>query len=231
MAVPLSDREVITSEESYRGVLESLAFGLDARGAVVDGHTLRVAALSLAVCRELGIEEGSEEWRTIEQAGLLHDIGKLAISSAVLYKRGPLSEEERVQMRKHPEIGYAMLSQIDTLKPAAAIVRAHHEHYDGTGYPAGLSGEDIPLGARIFAVVDAFGAITSDRPYRAAQSEAMALEEILKHRGARFDPCVVDALVKALGQPGLRSSGYRARAGTAAGAGAAPVPAAAPRGR
>ena len=201
MATPALDEEEPASERSYSRIVESLAFALDARGAVVDGHTLRLTALSLAVAREMGVREGSAAWRTIEQASLLHDVGKLAISSTVLYKQGPLSEEEWAQMRMHPQLGWAMLSQIDLLKPAAEIVRAHHEHYDGSGYPAGLAGEAIPLGARIFAVVDAFDAITSSRPYRAAQSEDAALQEIVKHRGAQFDPDVVDALLRALLRP------------------------------
>ncbi len=187
------------SDHSYRAILETLAFALDARGATVGGNTLRITALALAVAREMGVEKGSPEWKIIEQASLLHDVGKLAISSTVLYKQGPLSDEEWEEMRMHPETGWSMLRQVPTLRPAAEIVRAHHEHYDGGGYPRGLAGADIPLGARIFAVVDAFDAITSERPYRAAQSEAAALDEILRNSGAQFDARVVDALFKALG--------------------------------
>jgi HD-GYP domain-containing protein (c-di-GMP phosphodiesterase class II) len=138
--------------------MESLAFAFDARGAAVEPHSPRYRTL-LAVARGMGVQERSPEWRAIEQASLLHDVGKLAISSSVLYKEGPLTEEEWNEMRRHPEIGWAMLNQMEILRPAARIVLHHHEHWDGTGYPAGTSGDDI-LGARIFAVVDAYDAIT-----------------------------------------------------------------------
>jgi HD-GYP domain-containing protein (c-di-GMP phosphodiesterase class II) len=104
-------------------------------------------------------------------------------------------------MRRHPEIGWAMLNQMEILRPAARIVLHHHEHWDGTGYPAGAAGEDIPRGARVFTVVDAYDAITSDRPYRAAQTETAALDEILRNSGTQFDPSVVVALLKVLGYP------------------------------
>ncbi|HEU4758348.1 MAG TPA: diguanylate cyclase, partial [Dehalococcoidia bacterium] len=185
---------------SFRQTLESLVFALEARGAGFDGQTLRVTALSLSLAREMGIAEGSPEWQDIERGSLLHDVGKIAVPSDVLYKEGPLTAEEWQEVRQHPEIGWAMLRQVETLRGPAEIVRAHHEHYDGSGYPLGLAGEEIPLGARIFAVVDAFDAITSDRPYRAAQSESAALEEICRERGRQFDPAVVDALLKVLGR-------------------------------
>lgn len=188
------------SGRGYRDILESLAFALDARGAAVDGRTLRVTALSLAVAREMGIREGSQEWKDLERGSLLHDVGKLAIPSAVLYKQGPLAEEEWAVVKQHPEIGWAMLRQVEGLWGAAEIVRAHHEHYDGSGYPNGLRGEEIPLAARILAVVDAFDAITSDRPYREAQSEEIAIREIMQHRGTQFDPEVVDSLLRVLGR-------------------------------
>ena len=145
------------------------------------------------------VHAARRDWRSIEQASLLHDVGKLAISSSVLYKQGPLTDEEWAEMRKHPEIGWAMLSQVQMLEPAAQIVLHHHEHWDGTGYPAGIAGEDIPLGARIFAVVDAYDAITSDRPYRAAQPEGAAIDEILKNSGTQFDPKVVEMLLRVVG--------------------------------
>ncbi len=199
LARPLLE-DVEAPDEQYRGIMESLAYALDARGTYVDGRTMRVTAITLTMARELGVEEASAEWRVIEQACLLHDLGALAISSTVLYKDGPLSPEEWAQMRMHPEIGWSMMSQVEMLKPAATIVRAHHEHFDGSGYPHGLAGRDIPLGARIIAVSDAYDAITSDRPYRAAQPEATALAEIRKHRGTQFDPAVVDALIKVIGR-------------------------------
>ena len=199
IAAPIEEEVNLNPDGAYLQIMESLAFALDARGATVEGRTLRVTALSLAVAREMGVEEHSSEWRAIEQASLLHDVGKLAISSSVLYKQGPLTEEEWEEMRKHPEIGWAMLNQMEMLRPASLIVLHHHEHWDGTGYPAGIAGEEIPFGARIFTVVDAYDAITSDRPYRAAQSETAAIEEIFKNSGSQFDPRVVDSLLKVLG--------------------------------
>ncbi len=201
IASPVEQAPSLAPDGAYLRIMESLAFALDARGAAVEGRTLRVTALTLAVAREMGVPEQSPEWRAIEQASLLHDVGKLAISSSVLYKQGPLTEEEWDEMRRHPEIGWAMLSQMEILRPAARIVLHHHEHWDGTGYPGGVSGFDIPIGARIFTVVDAYDAITSDRPYRAAQSESVAVQEILKNSGTQFDPSVVVALLKVLGHP------------------------------
>jgi diguanylate cyclase (GGDEF)-like protein len=199
MATPDMAEENPASDQSYHAILKSLAFAVNTRGAVVGEHILRITSMTLATARELGVEEGSAEWRSIEQAGLLHDVGNLAISSTVLYKNGPLSDEEWEEMQMHPEIGWSMLHQVELLKPAAEIVRAHHEHYDGSGYPRGLSVDDIPLGARILAVVDAFDAITSGRPYRAARPEPEALQEIVRNRGTQFDPRVIDAFLRALG--------------------------------
>jgi len=199
IAAPVEENVSLSPDGAYLQILESLAFALDARGATVEGRTLRVTAMALAIARDLGVEEQSPEWRAIEQASLLHDVGKLAISSSVLYKQGPLTDQEWSEMRKHPEIGYAMLNQMEMLRPAAEIVLHHHEHWDGTGYPAGIAGKDIPLGARILTVVDAYDAITSDRPYRAAQSQSAAMQEIVKNAGTQFDPEMVDALLRVLG--------------------------------
>jgi HD-GYP domain-containing protein (c-di-GMP phosphodiesterase class II) len=125
---------------------------------------------------------------------LLHDIGKLAVPDAILRAPGRLSDEQWTLMRRHPEEGVRMLSSVPFLDKALDVVRCHHERWDGGGYPKGLSGEAIPLWARIFAVVDALDAITAERPYRAARSYEAALEEIRLHSGTQFDPMVVDAL-------------------------------------
>ena len=198
VAIPSLD-DARFPEGSYRGTLESLVFALDTRASGVDGRTLRVTALALALASDLGIAEGSQEWNDLERASLLHDVGQFAIRSAVLYKTTSLSEEEWAEMRKHPEIGWNMLRQTETLAGAAEIVRAHHEHYDGSGYPRGLRGDEVPRGARIFAVADAFDAITSDRPYRDARSHIVAVEEIMANSGTQFDPQVVEALLRVLG--------------------------------
>jgi len=197
-AIPSLD-EARFPEGSYRGTLESLAFALDARGSGLDGRTPRVTALALTLAAELGIDEGSQEWNDLERACLLHDVGKFAVPSSILYKATSLSEEEWEEMKQHPDIGWRMLRQVESLEGAAEIVRAHHEHYDGNGYPRGLRGDEIPRGARIFAVADAFDAITSERPYRDARCHAVAVEEIMAARGAQFDPEVVSALLRVLG--------------------------------
>ncbi len=206
MASPADEGE--QAEASSLGeTLESLVFALEARGAGFDGRTLRVTALSLAVAREMGIPEGSTEWSDIERGSLLHDVGKIAVPREVLYKQAPLTEAEWEQVRQHPKVGWAMLSGIETLRGAAEIVRAHHEHYDGSGYPRGLTGEEIPMGARIFAVVDAFDAMTSERPYRPARPPESALEEIGRERGRQFDPAVVDSLLRVVGEKRGKISG------------------------
>ncbi|MEE8347418.1 MAG: diguanylate cyclase [Dehalococcoidia bacterium] len=197
-AIPSLD-EARFPEGSYRGTLESLAFALDTRGSGVDGRTLQVTALALALASELGIAEGSAEWNDLERACLLHDVGKFAIASSIIFKTTSLTEEEWAEMKRHSDIGWHMLRQIENLKGAADIVHCHHEHNDGSGYPRGLRGEEIPRGARIFAVADAFDAITSDRPYRDARSHAVAVDEIIANSGTQFDPQVVDALLRVMG--------------------------------
>ena len=198
VAIPTLDEGRIP-ESSYRSTLESLVFALDGRGSGLDDRTLRVTALALALAAELGMNEGLPEWNDLERASLLHDVGQFAIRSSILYKMTSLTEEEWEEMKKHPDIGWHMLRQIETLEGAAEIVRSHHEHYDGTGYPRGLRGDEIPRGARIFAVADAFDAITSDRPYRDARSHLAAVEEIVASSGTQFDPEVVEAILQVLG--------------------------------
>jgi HD-GYP domain-containing protein (c-di-GMP phosphodiesterase class II) len=131
----------------------------------------------------------------LARGALLHDIGKIGVPDAILRKPGRLTEAERRQMQRHPEIGYRVIADIPSFAQAAEIVLHHHEFYDGRGYPNGLAGDDIPLGARIFAVADALDAMTCDRPYRRAMSRAQALAEIARCRGSQFDPRVVDALL------------------------------------
>ncbi len=198
VAIPSLD-EGRVPESSYRNTLQSLVVALDGRGSGLDDRTLRVTALALALAAELGMNEGLPEWNDLERASLLHDVGQFAIRSSILYKMTSLTEEEWEEMKKHPDIGWHMLRQIETLEGAAEIVRSHHEHYDGSGYPRGLRGDEIPRGARIFAVADAFDAITSDRPYRDARSHLAAVEEIVASSGTQFDPEVVEAILQVLG--------------------------------
>jgi putative nucleotidyltransferase with HDIG domain len=180
---------------SYDGTLEALVNALDARDQETKGHSLRVQRYMMDIAREFGVPEGSKEWIDMQRGSLLHDVGKIGVSDSILLKPGKLTDEEWSQMRKHPEIGYNMLRQVKFLEGAAEIILAHHERWDGKGYPYGLSGEDVPLGARIFMVCDTFDSMTSDRPYRKALSTQEALNEILKYRGTQFDPKVVEAFL------------------------------------
>lgn len=181
---------------AYDGTLRSLVAALDARDKETAGHSERVAELTMAIAAEMGLEPGSDEWRYISWGALLHDVGKIAIRDEVLCKPGPLTEEEWEAMRGHPGSGYEILRTVDFLAPASEIVLCHHERFDGAGYPRGLAGEEIPLGARIFAIADSFDAMTSDRTYRAAMPPEEALAEILRHSGTQFDPACVRAFLR-----------------------------------
>ncbi len=179
--------------ESYQSTLEALATALDARDAETLGHSVRVGAYTVEVAQRLGVKE--PEITDIHRGALLHDVGKIGIPDAILLKPGKLTAAEWVEMRKHPEIGARMLQGIRFLEGAIPIVLCHQERFDGKGYPARLKGEAIPLGARIFAVVDTLDAMTSDRPYRRALSYARARAEIIEFSGTQFDPRVVEVFL------------------------------------
>lgn len=181
-------------EQLYRETTDLLASALEARDAETHHHSMRVATYSVQLAKELGI--GGESLRQIEWGALLHDVGKIAVPDHVLRKTGPLSPEERAIINQHPEVGYRMVRKVGFLNEAADMVVAHQERLDGSGYPRGLKGEAIPLSARIFGVADTVDAITSDRPYRAAQSFAVARTELLKEAGRTLDPKVVEAYAK-----------------------------------
>jgi putative nucleotidyltransferase with HDIG domain len=153
-----------------------------------------VLKLVEGVAKGLGLDD--DEVDRVKAAALLHDIGKVAVPDGILHKPEPLVEEERRLMHRHPVIGWEILKAIPFLESAAGIVRAHHERFDGKGYPDGLAGEEIPLEARIFAVADALDAITTDRPYRQAVSLAEARQVIAKGSGTQFDPSVVETLAE-----------------------------------
>lgn len=178
---------------SYGQTLDALVAALDVRDHETEGHTRRVVLYSLRLARTLGLSEDAQ--MDLRRGAMMHDIGKLGIPDSILLKPGPLTDEEWKLMRRHPEIAESMLEGIPFFRGAIEIIAAHHERYDGSGYPRGLAGEEIPLGARIFAVADAFDAITSHRPYREAQPYRVAREEIQKGRGTQFDPDVVDAFL------------------------------------
>jgi HD-GYP domain-containing protein (c-di-GMP phosphodiesterase class II) len=178
--------------DAYNGTLESLVAALDMRDQETRGHSTRVATHSLELAQMLGIKD-QDELAMIYRGALMHDVGKIGVPDAILRKPSSLTEEEWVFMRKHSAMGYRILAQVPYLRPAARIVLAHHERWDGGGYPRGLKGEDIPLGARIFAISDTYDAIISDRPYRRGQSPEAALAEILRCAGSQFDPQTVEA--------------------------------------
>jgi diguanylate cyclase (GGDEF)-like protein/putative nucleotidyltransferase with HDIG domain len=177
-------------------VVEVLSTALDVRDRMTHRHARRVARMAVLVARELELSD--DEVLEIEFAAALHDIGKIGVTDNILRKAAPLDDEEWKEMRKHSELGYQILRGVDFLKNAAEIVYAHHERYDGTGYPRGLAGEEIPLGSRLFSIVDAFDAMTSRRPYRAASSRQDACEEIARNAGTQFDPFLVDAFLKTI---------------------------------
>jgi len=181
-------------ERSYDMTLEALGSALDLRDAETEGHSQRVTAFTVEIARAMGIR--GEELRVIARGAFLHDIGKMAVRDQLLTKPGPLDPDEIEEMRKHCELGYRMVSKIPFLKDAAEIVYAHQEFWDGSGYPQGRKGEDIPLGARIFAIADTLDAITSNRPYRAAQSYQAARAEIVRWSGRQFDPEIVEVFLR-----------------------------------
>lgn len=184
------ERSYVDLAVAYDNVLEGLIGALDMRDTETELHSWRVASYSLVLAKRAGL--GWDELTEVERGALLHDIGKIGISDAILRKAGPLDDEEWIEMRKHPRLGYDMIAGIDFLRGASAIVLGHHERWDGNGYPNGLSGTAIPVGARIFALADTVDAMTTDRPYRAAASFEEALDEIRRHRGTQFDPELAD---------------------------------------
>ena len=183
--------------ETYDGTLEALIMALDARDRETKGHSFRVAEYVMLMSRRFGIDKESNEWTAIRRGALLHDVGKIGVPDQILHKPGPLTPEEWDKMKRHPMIGFNMLRDISFLSDAANIVRCHHERFDGKGYPRGLAGDEIPLGARIFSAADAFDAMTSDRTYRKALRPEAARDEIIRHSGTQFDPQVVQAFLEA----------------------------------
>jgi putative nucleotidyltransferase with HDIG domain len=180
-------------EQSYDYTLEALGGALDAKDAETEGHCQRVTAFTITIARAMGVEK--RLLRHIARGAFLHDIGKMGVPDSILTKPGPLTAEEREIMRRHCDIGYAVLERIPFLKEAAEIVLSHQECYDGSGYPRGLKGEQIPLGARIFAVADTLDAMISDRPYRKALPISAARDEIQRFSGKQFDPRVVEVFM------------------------------------
>ena len=180
-------------EQSYDDTLEALGSALDLKDAETEGHCQRVTAFCISIAKAMPVPNAYLP--VLARAAFLHDIGKMAIPDGILRKPGPLTDDEKQIMRKHCEIGYNMLIRIPFLRDAAEIVLAHQEFFDGSGYPRGLKGEQIPLGARIFTIADSLDAMISDRVYRKALPLSHAREEIRRCSGTQFDPKVVDVFL------------------------------------
>ena len=178
----------------YMSTIETLAMAIDAKDQITHGHIRRVQHYAIGLARAVGVKD-STQIRAIEAASLLHDMGKLAVPEYILNKPGALTPAEFEKMKAHASVGADILSAIDFPYPVVPIVRHHHESWDGSGYPDGLRGSQIPIGARILAVVDCFDALTSDRPYRPRLSDAEAIDILLERRGTMYDPLIVDAFM------------------------------------
>jgi putative nucleotidyltransferase with HDIG domain len=182
--------------EAYNRTIEGWSRVLELRSREVKDHSRRVTELTLQLANHMGIQE--PDLSHIRRGAMLHDIGKMAIPDSVMLKNGDLDEEDRAVIRKHPLYGFEMLSEIEYLRPALDILLCHHEKWNGEGYPFGLSGEQIPLFARMFSVVDVWDALCSDRHYRDAISEDMASIYLREEAGKHFDPVIVDAFLEML---------------------------------
>jgi putative nucleotidyltransferase with HDIG domain len=178
---------------AYDATIEGWSHALDLRDKETEGHTLRVTVMTLKLAQALGITD--EELTHIRRGSLLHDIGKMGVPDRILLKPDKLTDEEWVSMRKHPGFAYDMLAPVAYLRPALDIPYCHHEKWDGTGYPRGLKGDQIPLPARIFAIVDVWDALRSDRPYRAGWKDEDVLKYIREQSGKYFDPRVVEVFL------------------------------------
>ena len=185
----------------YLTTIQSLAAAIDAKDPYTHGHSQRVANFSMMIAEELICSD--EEMEVIKHTALLHDIGKIGIPEKILLKPGKLTDEEYHQIMRHPDLGTEIIKQIKYLDKVRICLKHHHEKYDGSGYPDGISKEDIPLGARIIAVADTFDAMTSDRPYRKGCNTDHAINEIKRFSGTQFDPEIVNAFIKA-----IRRTGY-----------------------
>ena len=183
---------------AYDATIEGWVHALDLRDKETEGHSKRVTEMTVEMARAAGITE--PELIHVRRGALLHDVGKLGVPDAILLKPGKLTDEEWVIMKKHPQYSYEMLAPIEYLHPALEIPYSHHEKWDGTGYPEGLKGEQIPFLARLFAVVDVWDALRSDRPYRPAWPAERVIEHIKASSGTHFDPQAVDLLLKVLHQ-------------------------------
>lgn len=201
-------------EQSALSVIEALVTALEAKDEDARGHSAATMARAVAVARRMGLRD--EDVTAVRFGALIHDVGKIGLAPEILRKTAPLSETEWSEMRRHPIIGAELLARVNALESARPIVLAHHEHYDGSGYPRGLRGAEIPIGAQIVAVADAFDAMTSSRPYRTALSPVEAVRELRAAAGKQFNPAVVEAFVFAIGEPSEATTSHAHARGPAA---------------
>lgn len=190
-------------QSAYNATLYSWSRALDLRDHDTEGHTQRVSELTMQLAEHLGVDEKKRVH--LYRGALLHDIGKIGVPDRILHKSGPLTEDEWELMRCHPKCAYDMLLHIDFLRPALEIPYCHHEWWDGSGYPRGLKGEEIPLSARIFSVVDVWDATVSERPYRRPMPQEAALKYICQHAGTHFDPAIAKAFEDLVQRPEVQS--------------------------
>lgn len=181
-------------KRAFTETVRVMTNAIEARDPYTRGHTERVTHLALGIARELGWSR--ERLETLEIGALVHDIGKIGVSDSILRKPARLTKQEYAKMKTHPVLGAAMLEGVSMLRPILPYILYHQERYDGTGYPFGLKGTEIPVEGRLLAVVDTFDAMTSDRPYRKGLSQEVAIAEIVRHRATQFDPDIVDALLR-----------------------------------
>lgn len=189
-------RKLLESKSMRSAILDSLQETLYRKSSETEEHGRRIADLCHRMCHVLGLPRSQHD--ELRLLGILHDIGKIGIQDSILQKPGPLTDEEWAVMKKHPEIGCRIAQSVYELAPIADYILTHHERWDGTGYPQGLKGEEIPLLSRLLAVADAYDAMTQPRPYRAALSHEQAVAEILRCRGTQFDPIIVDAFLQVM---------------------------------
>ena len=183
------------SRSNTDAIIERLCAALGMRDTVRDRELERLSRLASILVRQMRVP--TEQAALVDQAAALRDIGKRGVAESVLLKEEDFTEQDWREMKRHPEIGYRMLSEVSFLRELAEVVRCHHERYDGQGYPRGVSGEKIPIAARILSVLDAYVAMTSERPYRKTRTHEDAMQEVLRHAGTQFDPVVVRALAEA----------------------------------